>query len=224
MAPEQLHNLPWFFSGQLLSLFVFLLKSFVFVFCINVFDAGFVFCCYVLGTDQRIPSLLVSKFTSLQTSVVLCLLKGASNGIQSLLEESLVTAREMLREAQLAYPRSPVRDLNLPMSFLLLVTFCVTFFFFRWGSQNKYSDFPFSVRRSCRAWNPRCLTWPVRCRATWIAILRWVPAGGPPKDLWPHFHLCNGKNQRLLESLKKTKQQKTCKAQTKCVTLSVSIY
>lgn len=60
----------------------------------------------------------------------MCLLKGTSNGIQSLLQESLVTAREMLREAQLTYPRSPVRDLNLPMSFLLLVTFCVTYFFF----------------------------------------------------------------------------------------------
>lgn len=94
------------------------------------------------GLIREFPSLLVSKFTSLQTSVVLCLLKGASSGIQSLLEESLVTAREMLREAQLAYPRSPVRDLNLPMSFLLLVTFCVTFFLF-FGEDLKISILTF---------------------------------------------------------------------------------
>ncbi|KAM9849329.1 kinesin-like protein KIF14 [Aulostomus maculatus] len=36
------------------------------------------------------------------------LLKGTNKGIQSLLEESLTIAREMLREAQLAYPRNEV--------------------------------------------------------------------------------------------------------------------
>ncbi|XP_076582701.1 kinesin-like protein KIF14 [Chaetodon auriga] len=41
-------------------------------------------------------------------SLVLCLLKGTNKGITSLLEESLVFTREMLREAQLAYPRNPV--------------------------------------------------------------------------------------------------------------------
>ncbi|KAM9357515.1 kinesin-like protein KIF14 [Symphorus nematophorus] len=41
-------------------------------------------------------------------SIVLCLLKGTSKGIRSLLEESLTITREMLREAQLAYPRNPV--------------------------------------------------------------------------------------------------------------------
>lgn len=32
-------------------------------------------------------------------------------GIRSLLEESLIITRDMLREAQLAYPRNPVRDI-----------------------------------------------------------------------------------------------------------------
>lgn len=50
-----------------------------------------------------------------QQSVVLCLLKGTKKGIQSLLEESLTITREMLREAQLAYPRNPVRDHNLTL-------------------------------------------------------------------------------------------------------------
>lgn len=86
------------------------------------------FCCCISVDDPKIPGLLVSKFTSLQTSVVSCLLKGTGKGIQSLLEESLVATREMLREAQLAYPRSPVRELNFPWSSLLLVAFCVTFF------------------------------------------------------------------------------------------------
>lgn len=47
---------------------------------------------------------------SFQQSVVTCLLKGTNKGVRSLLEESLTITREMLREAQLAYPRNPVRD------------------------------------------------------------------------------------------------------------------
>lgn len=46
----------------------------------------------------------------LKQSTFACLLKGTGKGIHSLLEESLIITREMLREAQLAYPRSPVRD------------------------------------------------------------------------------------------------------------------
>lgn len=46
----------------------------------------------------------------LQQSTFACLLKGTGKGIHSLLEESLIVTQEMLREAQLAYPRSPVRD------------------------------------------------------------------------------------------------------------------
>ncbi|XP_034738211.1 kinesin-like protein KIF14 [Etheostoma cragini] len=41
-------------------------------------------------------------------SVVMCLLRGTDKGVGSLLEESLTIASEMLREAQLAYPRNPV--------------------------------------------------------------------------------------------------------------------
>ncbi|XP_027145659.1 kinesin-like protein KIF14 isoform X1 [Larimichthys crocea] len=43
-----------------------------------------------------------------QQSAVMSLLKGTNKGVRSLLEESLIIAREMLREAQLAYPRNPV--------------------------------------------------------------------------------------------------------------------
>ncbi|XP_006792143.1 kinesin-like protein KIF14 [Neolamprologus brichardi] len=41
-------------------------------------------------------------------SVVTCLMKGTGKGVRSLLEESLTITREMLREAQLSYPRSSV--------------------------------------------------------------------------------------------------------------------
>ncbi|KAM4548315.1 kinesin-like protein KIF14 [Odontesthes bonariensis] len=41
-------------------------------------------------------------------SLVTFLLKGTKKGVRSLLEESLTITREMLREAQLAYPRNPV--------------------------------------------------------------------------------------------------------------------
>lgn len=58
--------------------------------------------------------------TSFQQSAVVSLLKGTNKGVRSLLEESLIIAREMLREAQLAYPRNPVRDHNLPVSFIVV--------------------------------------------------------------------------------------------------------
>uniref|UniRef100_A0AAX7VW16 Kinesin-like protein KIF14 n=1 Tax=Astatotilapia calliptera TaxID=8154 RepID=A0AAX7VW16_ASTCA len=48
--------------------------------------------------------------TGLGPSVVTCLMKGTGKGVRSLLEESLTITREMLREAQLSYPRSSVRD------------------------------------------------------------------------------------------------------------------
>uniref|UniRef100_A0A3P9JEB2 Kinesin-like protein KIF14 n=1 Tax=Oryzias latipes TaxID=8090 RepID=A0A3P9JEB2_ORYLA len=41
-------------------------------------------------------------------SVVTCLLKGSRNGIQSLLEEGMTITKEMLREAQLVYPKNLV--------------------------------------------------------------------------------------------------------------------
>ncbi|XP_044218088.1 kinesin-like protein KIF14 [Thunnus albacares] len=37
-----------------------------------------------------------------------CLLRGTNKGVRSLVEESLTISREMLREAQLSYPRNPV--------------------------------------------------------------------------------------------------------------------
>lgn len=46
----------------------------------------------------------------LQQSTFECLLKGTAKGIRSLLKEILIVTQDMLREAQLAYPRSPVRD------------------------------------------------------------------------------------------------------------------
>ncbi|XP_047442562.1 kinesin-like protein KIF14 [Mugil cephalus] len=48
-----------------------------------------------------------ARATGKQTAVT-CLLKGTDKGVRSLLEESLTVTREMLREAQLAYPRNPV--------------------------------------------------------------------------------------------------------------------
>lgn len=56
--------------------------------------------------------------------MVMCLLKGTNKGVRSLVEESLTITREMLREAQLAYPRNPVRDKisvafgHIPVSFV----------------------------------------------------------------------------------------------------------
>lgn len=47
---------------------------------------------------------------SFQPSMVITLLKGTNKGIRSLLEEGLTITREMLRDAQLAYPRNAVRD------------------------------------------------------------------------------------------------------------------
>ncbi|KAF6725150.1 Kinesin-like protein KIF14 [Oryzias melastigma] len=43
-------------------------------------------------------------------SVLTCLIKGSSNGIQSLLEEGLTITKAMLREAQLVYPKTPVLE------------------------------------------------------------------------------------------------------------------
>lgn len=45
-----------------------------------------------------------------QKSIVMGLLTGTNKGIRSLLEEGLIITREMLREAQLAYPRNTVRN------------------------------------------------------------------------------------------------------------------
>ena len=52
--------------------------------------------------------------------MTMCVLKGTNRGVRSLLNESLNITREMLRDAQLAYPRNPVRDKNR-----LLTTLCL---------------------------------------------------------------------------------------------------
>lgn len=44
-----------------------------------------------------------------QQSLLSCLLRGTRKGVHSLLEEILAITRETLRDAQLAYPRNPVR-------------------------------------------------------------------------------------------------------------------
>jgi hypothetical protein len=40
----------------------------------------------------------------------MCLLEGTNKGVGSLLEAGLHITKEMLRDAQLAYPRTPVRN------------------------------------------------------------------------------------------------------------------
>uniref|UniRef100_A0A7N8XIU5 Kinesin-like protein KIF14 n=1 Tax=Mastacembelus armatus TaxID=205130 RepID=A0A7N8XIU5_9TELE len=60
-------------------------------------------------------------------SVVLCLLKGTKKGIHSLLEESLTITREMLREAQLAYPTNPVRDHTVTLLNIVFLFTCLSF-------------------------------------------------------------------------------------------------
>lgn len=57
-----------------------------------------------------------------QKSIVMCLLTGTNKGIRSLLEESLVITREMLREAQLAYPRNTVRNYSRGGNVFLIIT------------------------------------------------------------------------------------------------------
>lgn len=56
--------------------------------------------------------------SSFRQSFVMCLVRGTSMGVGSLLEESLSISREMLREAQLAYPRNPVREHKPTVSLL----------------------------------------------------------------------------------------------------------
>ncbi|XP_026179574.1 kinesin-like protein KIF14 [Mastacembelus armatus] len=59
-------------------------------------------------TGMPLDAVELGAQASGKPSVVLCLLKGTKKGIHSLLEESLTITREMLREAQLAYPTNPV--------------------------------------------------------------------------------------------------------------------
>lgn len=133
-----------------------------------------------------------------QQSVLMCLLKGTDKGIGSLVEESLTITREMLREAQLAYPRNPVRDHNLAVSFVigkLYYNNCTSSLgyvtrFVRVDNLHSVTVwmircywYSTSVYRSCRASSPRRLTWPVLYKATCIAISRWVSAAKPTTDM-----------------------------------------
>ena len=61
---------------------------------------------------------------SSQLSVNLSLLEGTNQGVRSLLVDGLTVTKEMLREAQLAYPRTPVSHL-------------IEFWQFYWGLQRK---------------------------------------------------------------------------------------
>lgn len=107
-----------------------------------------------------------------QQSVIMCLLKGTGKGIRSLIEESLTITREMLREAQLAYPRNPVRDHNLAVSFVIgklyynnrtswlgyITRFvCVDNLHSIIVWLNRCYWYSISVYRSCRASSPRRL-------------------------------------------------------------------
>ncbi|KAK2835393.1 hypothetical protein Q5P01_015877 [Channa striata] len=59
-------------------------------------------------TGMQLNSMELAAQARGKPSMVSCLLKGTNKGIRSLLEESLIISREMLREAQLAYPRNPL--------------------------------------------------------------------------------------------------------------------
>ncbi|KAF3690792.1 Kinesin-like protein KIF14 [Channa argus] len=59
-------------------------------------------------TGMQLNSVDLGAQARGKPSMVSCLLKGTNKGIHSLLEESLIISREMLREAQLVYPRNPL--------------------------------------------------------------------------------------------------------------------
>uniref|UniRef100_M3ZV09 Kinesin-like protein KIF14 n=1 Tax=Xiphophorus maculatus TaxID=8083 RepID=M3ZV09_XIPMA len=56
-----------------------------------------------------LAQLAVVTGMPLSQSLLSCLLRGTRKGVRSLLEEILAITRETLRDAQLAYPRNPVR-------------------------------------------------------------------------------------------------------------------
>ena len=58
----------------------------------------------IVSNSQFSLSLSLSS----QLSVNLSLLEGTNQGVRSLLVDGLTVTKEMLREAQLAYPRTPV--------------------------------------------------------------------------------------------------------------------
>ncbi|KAM4738851.1 kinesin-like protein KIF14 [Anableps anableps] len=59
-------------------------------------------------TDMPLSVMVLGDQATGKQSLLGCLLRGTSKGVRSLLEESLAITREMVRDAQLAYPRNPV--------------------------------------------------------------------------------------------------------------------
>ncbi|XP_010778419.1 kinesin-like protein KIF14 [Notothenia coriiceps] len=62
----------------------------------------------VTGTPLNVTARGGAATATGKKSGVLCLLRGTDKGVHSLLKESFNITREMLRDAQLAYPRNPV--------------------------------------------------------------------------------------------------------------------
>lgn len=91
--------------------------------------------------------------------MVTCLLKGSRNGIQSLLEEGLTITKEMLREAQLVYPKNLVKNKYFYCTInnktfandinnfsLMLLTFATIFSFCLGPADSKIQNSRFSLR------------------------------------------------------------------------------
>ncbi|XP_029987200.1 kinesin-like protein KIF14 isoform X2 [Sphaeramia orbicularis] len=74
--------------------------------CLN--EALLALCHLAAVTGMPLNVMELGAQATGKPSVVTALLKGTYKGVCSLLEESLTITREMLREAQLAYPRNPV--------------------------------------------------------------------------------------------------------------------
>lgn len=71
--------------------------------CLNA--ALLTICHLAAVTGMSLNTMALGAQATGKPSVITSLLKGTSKGVHSLLEESLTITRDMLREAQLAYPR-----------------------------------------------------------------------------------------------------------------------
>lgn len=74
--------------------------------CLNA--ALLAICHLAAVTGMPLNTMALGAQATGKASVITSLLKGTSKGVHSLLEENLTITRDMLREAQLAYPRNPV--------------------------------------------------------------------------------------------------------------------
>uniref|UniRef100_A0A673CR55 Kinesin-like protein KIF14 n=1 Tax=Sphaeramia orbicularis TaxID=375764 RepID=A0A673CR55_9TELE len=84
--------------------------------CLN--EALLALCHLAAVTGMPLNVMELGAQATGKPSVVTALLKGTYKGVCSLLEESLTITREMLREAQLAYPRNPVRVHNYSLKIM----------------------------------------------------------------------------------------------------------